>query len=168
MHGGEPAERIVSIPYLAAAVRAVALGEPARSQQQRSRSLRDEAVYAQVFNSAWDLRVYLASLEITRSVETILHGRRTVFETMPIALVHYFAYIYTCRKLGTSGYRPTDVAQLAQQPPREEDVNQIREELTKTGEREEIQGRRFGGVILNKSFFHRFVQERFGGKGPSL
>src|SRR5205085_3142618 len=86
---GKPAERIISISYLAAAVRAIALRDPAKSQRQRSRSLRDEEVYAQVFNPRWDLKVYLASVEITRAVETVLQGRRSVFQTTPIALVHY-------------------------------------------------------------------------------
>lgn len=39
---GKPAERIVSIPYLASAVRAIVLGDPAGSQKQRSRQLRDD------------------------------------------------------------------------------------------------------------------------------
>jgi len=55
---GKPADRIISIPYLAAAVRAIALGEPARSPRQRSRSLRDDQVYETIFNQKWDLKVY--------------------------------------------------------------------------------------------------------------
>jgi len=161
---GKPAERIVSIPYLAAAVRAVALRDPARSQRQRSRSLRDEAVYAQVFNSKWDLNVYLASLEITSAVESILHQRRTVFETPPIALVHYVSYIYACDQLRTSKYSPSEVSQLAGSPPDQQSVSRIRTELIEATGRYAGQGRRFEGILLNKTFFATFVEDRYGSK----
>jgi hypothetical protein len=60
---GKPADRIISVPYLASAVRAIVLGDPARSQKKRSRQLRDDKIYKQVFNEKWDLAVYLASIE---------------------------------------------------------------------------------------------------------
>lgn len=159
---GKPADRIVSVPYLAAAVRAVALREPARSQRQRSKSLRDDAVYSQIFKPKWDLRVYLASLEITRAVEFALHGRRTIFESPPIALVHYVSFVYTCAQLGTNAYEPFDVARLAGLTPNEASVFAIRDELVKATNASVIQGRRFGGIVLNKTLFERFVEEHYG------
>jgi hypothetical protein len=109
---GKPSDRIISMPYLAAAVRAVALGDPAGSPRQRSRSLRDEQVYKQVFNKRWDLNVYLASLEITRAIETVVQPRRLLTNTPPIALVHYVAYVYACSKLGRFECRPDEVAAI--------------------------------------------------------
>lgn len=125
---GKPADRIVSIPYLAAAVRAVALGDPASSQRQRARSLKNDHVYAQVFDPSWDLNVYLASLEITRRVQA-------VFDTPPITLVHHVGFIYACSRLGTKDYKPSEVAQLAGQPPTEEEVLFIRDELIRAESR---------------------------------
>lgn len=158
---GRPAERIVSLPYLAAAVRAIALGDPAQSQRQRSKSLRDDAVYAQVFDPTWDLNVYLASLEITRAVEATLHERRTVFNTLPIALVHHVGFIYTCSVLGKRHYKPDEVAQVAGRPPKAAEIVKIREDLREAGARVHGEGgRRYG--FLGKESFDRFVRERFG------
>lgn len=66
---GKPAERIVSVPYLAAAVRAIALRDPVKSPRQRSKSLRDDDVYNAVFNPEWDLNVFLACIQITRAID---------------------------------------------------------------------------------------------------
>jgi hypothetical protein len=156
---GRPAERIVSLPYLAAAVRAIALGDPAQSQRQRSKSLRDDEVYAQVFNPTWDLNVYLASLEITRAVEATLHEKRTVFDTLPIALVHHVGFIYTCSVLGKRHYKADEVAQIAGHAPKPVDV--IRDELLEAGARMHGErGRRYG--FLARESFERFLRERFG------
>jgi hypothetical protein len=158
---GKPADRIVSMPYLAAAVRAVALGDPAASPRQRSRSLRDDEVYKQVFNQRWDLRVYLASLEITRAVETVLQGRRMLTNTPPIALVHYVAYIYVCSKLGKHQYRPDEVAAVAGFPPEPEEVLRIREELSAIPGAKEREGRFYQGVKLNKGLIEDFARGRY-------
>ena len=159
---GKPAERIVSIPYLAAAVRAVALGDPVRSGRQRARSLREDEVYEQVFNPKWDLRVFLASLEITHKIETVLQARKTIYETPPIALAHFVSYVYTCSRLGRSRYRPQDVAALVGSAPDETEVFAIRDELRAAGARLQIRGRRVEGVALSREFIDEFVQSRFG------
>jgi len=158
---GRPAERIISIPYLAAAVRAIALRDPARSQRQRSKSLRDEKVYKQVFNPRWDLNVYLASLEITRAVESALLVRRTAIESPPIALVHYVAFVYACSRLGKCDYRADETAALAGSPPGADELLRIRDELAKAlgvrlGKENEV-------LRLKKDFVERFVFERYGG-----
>jgi hypothetical protein len=155
---GKPAERIVSLTYLGAAVRAIALGDPARSQNQRSKSMRDDGVYAQLFNSKWDLSVYLASLEITRAVETALHQKRTVFNTLPIALVHHIGFVYVCTVLGKRGYAPNEVAQIAGSPPTEAQVFQIRSELREAATRMGAKGILY---MLRKDLFDQFVRERF-------
>jgi hypothetical protein len=166
---GRPADRIVSIAYLAAAVRAIALGDPVRSQRQRSRSLREESVYSQVFNPRWDLNVYMASVEITRAIETILQTRKTVYETPPISLVHFIAYIFTCAKLGKHRYRPDEVAKLAGKPPQESDVLTIRDELRQAAEQIDASGLRVFGIALNRDFVNQFVKARFGrGQPPQV
>lgn len=157
---GKPADRIVSMPYLAAAVRAVALADPARSPRQRSRSLRDDEVYGEVFDPKWDLVVYLASLEITRSVETVIHRRRTVFDTPPIALVHYVAFAYACLQLGATSYKPDDVGELAARPPNEREVLQICQDLKNAAALADYKGRSVRGVPLNKDFIRRFLSEK--------
>ncbi len=158
---GKPSERIVSLPYLAAAVRAVALRDPARSQRQRSKSLRDDEVYAQVFDPSWDLNVYFSSLEITRAVESNLHHRRTVFDTVPIALVHYFACIYACTVLGKSNYQPQEIVKLAGTTPDPAQIAHIRGQLQEAARSHGARGRRYEGIALSKEFFDKFVRDRF-------
>ncbi|MDX6531180.1 MAG: hypothetical protein QOH41_3470 [Blastocatellia bacterium] len=164
---GKPADRIVSISYLADAVRAIALADPASSQRQRGRALRIDRVYSEIFNTDWDLDVYWASLEITRRVQTVLESERRHFENSPIALVHHVGFIYACSKLGL-GYSPSQVGQLAARLPNDEEVFFIREELRKVKgtqqylgtiplrESSELTLQKFGAEIR---FDHAFVQE---------
>ncbi|MDP2997866.1 MAG: AIPR family protein [Bryobacterales bacterium] len=162
---GRPADRIVSMPYLAAAVRAVALGDPAASPRQRSSSLRDDKVYRQVFNKKWDLGVYLASLEITQAIEAVIQHRRTFTNTPPIALVHFVAYVYACSKLGKHSYRPDEIAAIAGCPPGPEEVLRIRDALSSASDSPELEGGRFyEGVHLSKNLISEFVRSRYGQK----
>jgi hypothetical protein len=158
---GRPADRIISIGYLAAAVRAIALGDPGGSQRQRSRSLRDEAVYAQVFNPGWDLNVYLACVEIVRGVESALQIRGTA-ETLPIAQVHFIGHVYVCQRLGKYRYRPNEVAALAKHAPHEADILSIRDELRRAVTGSSDQVRNVEAIMLNRTVVDIFLRQRFG------
>lgn len=158
---GRPFDRIISIQYLASAVRAIALGEPARSQRQRAKSLRDDKVYKQVFSEKWDLNIYLACLEITRATETAAQAKRKLTDTPPIALVHYIAYVYACEKLGKIKYRPSEVATLVDYPPTPDDVNRIREDLENASKMYKGPGEIYNGIKLSQSFIEWFVRQRF-------
>jgi hypothetical protein len=160
---GRPAERIISIPYLAAAVRAVALRDPASSQRQRSRSLRDDDVYNQVFSSKWDLNIYLACLEITQAVESVIQSKRKINQTPPITLVHYIAFVYTCDKLGRPNFQPQDVASLAGAPPTISEVIAIRSDLEIASRYPGVSEKKYGGIALSKSFIENFMRHRFPG-----
>lgn len=155
---GKPADRIVSVPYLASAVRAIALGDPAKSQKQRSRSLRDDSIYNQIFNHNWDLRVFLASLEITRAIELALRTRRNIWDSAPIALVHYIGYVFTCRCLQKINYAPEEVAILAGHPPSEIEVIKIRDELKQASGYYHKPSKSFQGIKLNIMFIENFVK----------
>jgi hypothetical protein len=143
-------------------VRAVALGDPARSQRQRSRSLREDEVYHQVFNPGWNLNVYLASLEITRAVELVLNVRRSLNDTPPMALVHFVAFAYACSKLGKSTYGPEEVGSLAGSPPGAEDVKRIRDELRAENNDPKRAVSSPRERKLTKRFIEQHVQERLG------
>jgi len=165
---GKPADRIVSIPYLAAAVRAIALGEPARSPRQRSRALRDDAVYDAVFNRQWDLKVYLACIEITRAVDRVLHARRNAWwHAPPMALSHFIGFVYVCERLGKFPHEPEDVVSLIDQPPTLDDVARIREELSTASKQASINERRVKGVLLNSDFVENYVKEKIALASPT-
>ncbi len=159
----KPMDRIVSMPYLASAIRAIALGDPAKSPKQRSKSLRDEETYKQIFVPAWDLNVYLASLEITRSVEVALHTRRNVWDTPPISLVHFIGYVYTCKKLNKHRYSPNEVAQLAGHPPSQKEILEISDELKRASDSSHRPGKTFLGIKLNKMFIDQYVSRLTSG-----
>lgn len=158
---GKPADRIVSMPYLASAVRAIALRDPARSQRQRSKSLRDDAVYSEVFDSSWDLGVYLASLEIIRAVESTLNTRRSIWDSPPIALVHFIGYVYVCEALERPKYSPHDVVSLVGRPPTHERVNEISEALEQASIHFHQPGRSYRGIKLNREFIEDYIKNRF-------
>lgn len=158
---GKPADRIVSVPYLAAAVRAIALGDPAGSQKQRSRSLRDDDTYKMIFNTSWDLNVFLASLNITRAIEVKLNTRRSVWNSPPSRLVHYVGFVYICETLGKYRYNPDEVVSLVGVTPDAEDVARISQELQDASKGAREPGLKYKGIKLSKTFIERFVREKF-------
>ncbi len=153
---GKPAERIVSVPYLAAAVRAIALGDPAKSRRQRSRSLRDDRVYTQVFDPTWDLHVFLTSLEITRAIDIALQTRRNVWDTPPIAFVHYIGFAYVCKCLKKFPYNPKDIISLSGCPPNKEEVMAIRNKLMRLSPKLRT-AQKNTQIKLGKNFIKHFV-----------
>jgi hypothetical protein len=159
---GKPADRIVSVPYLAGAVRAIALGRPGRSARHRSRTLRDQEVYAEIFNPGWDLRVYLASLEIVSAVELALRARKSTYETPPMTAVHFIGYVYVCRSLGRSRYKPIDVSGLAARPPTKPEVLEIQEQLEQAEETFGTRTTNVGKLSLSWPFVDAFVKSLFG------
>ena len=158
---GRPADRIISVPYLAAAVRAVALGDPAKSQKQRSRHLRDDETYNQIFNPKWDLAVFLASLDVIRSVERVIHARRKTWTSPPSTFVHYIGFVYTCEKLNKYPYLPEDVVPLAGTIPSDEDVHRIRDELKDASKEFKGPGRNYAGVKLSDAFIKSYINSKF-------
>lgn len=159
---GKPIERIVTVPYLAAAVRAIALGDPARSQRQRSKSLRDDDTYKQIFDERWDIEVFLASLEITKAVEHAIHKRGSVLDSLPIALVHYLGYLFTCDSLGKPHYNANEVGKLVGKLPTTEKLEALKNELAEASTTHGTPGRRIMGIALNKELFDTFIKQRFG------
>jgi AIPR protein len=158
---GKPEDRIISIPYLAAAVRAIALGEPAKTQRQRSRTLRQDEVYETVFNKTWDLRVYLACIEITRAVESALHSKRNSWwNSLPIALSHFIGFIYVCQRIGKIPYEPEEIIPVLDCLPTKSDVFKIRDELQDASKSSHINERRFKGILLNTSFVESYVKHK--------
>lgn len=123
---GKPADRIVEVTYLASAIRAVALGDPANSPRQRAKSLRDDNIYSKVFSAKWDLSVFLTSLEVVRAVELAINPRKKskkrLGSPMKMRNVHFIAYILVCSILGKSKYRPDEIVPILKNLPSEEDI----------------------------------------------
>jgi len=159
---GKPMDRIISIPYLASAIRAVAMGDPASSPRQRSRSLRDDKIYQAVFDSNWDLKVYQVALEIARTVEHAMHTRRSGWDSPPMALTHFISFVYVCDRLGKFPYRPDEIVTLVGEVPTPEQVQELCTELAIASKPLPARGARFRGVLLRKEFIEEFVRKRLG------
>lgn len=157
---GKPAERIVAVTYLASAVRAVALGDPANSPRQRAKSLREDDVYSKVFNPKWNLSVFLASLEIVRAVELALQQRKKKSELLspPIRLVHFVAFAWVCLKLGKSRYMPDEIIALRVKGPTPEEVKEINRRLHNFTRSAGVPHRGRDGTNLNAAFMDRFLE----------
>jgi hypothetical protein len=71
---GRPKKSIVSIPYLAQAVMAIALREPDNARARPSTLLKSEDDYSRVFSPAHPLPLYLFCVRLLRAVEEALRG----------------------------------------------------------------------------------------------
>ncbi|MEX2305997.1 MAG: AIPR family protein [Pirellulales bacterium] len=117
---GMPAERIVSMTYLASCVRAVALRDPLRARRQRPKFMRVDSQYKQVFDDRWPLDVFVKSLEIVRAAEGGMRTkklfRNTTFGDVHAGAVrdaaYVVAYTWAVRKLGRPSYTPADIVEL--------------------------------------------------------
>jgi hypothetical protein len=165
---GKPADRIITIPYLASAVRAVALGKPADSQKQRAKSLRDDSVYNAIFKEKWDLNLYLASLEIISAVQRQFVKRASVLNAPPMSIVHYIGYIYVCDTLRKIRYTPEEVAALAAKPPSPAEIEGITASLRAASTEyfgdqkpKKAKGTKtYQGIRLNRDFLEHYIRAR--------
>jgi hypothetical protein len=114
-----------------------------------------------VFKQGWDLRIYLACIEISRAVEHALHTRRSAWwNAPPMALSHFISFVYVCERLGKFPYQPEEVVALINEPPTVEVVARIRDELSAASKRELSNERRTKGVLLSTEFVERYVTEK--------
>jgi len=78
LNQNKPNDRICSIAQLGAAVRALAFRTP-RTAAQRQRWIRNDDSYHEVFNERWPLDLFLACVNVTRSVDVIVRSKDTVW-----------------------------------------------------------------------------------------
>lgn len=110
---GLPVEKIVSIPFLAQCVMAVALAQPNNARARPSSLLKDNDDYARVFNPDYPISLYTICVRVVKRVDAILKtdgcpitpGQRTNFR------FHVATYA-VMKALHKSSYQITDVALL--------------------------------------------------------
>jgi hypothetical protein len=124
--------------------------------------LRNDDVYRQVFDKKWNLNVFVASLEITRAVQGIIRETRSS-DVAPIALSHYVAHLYACKKLQRWMYRPDDIASLFDDIPSRSDVELILEEVRAAVEKYHggANARRYRGIPLDRNFIEWFARSTY-------
>lgn len=115
---GMPAERIISIPYLAQAVMAILLREPDNARARPTTLIKNEQDYKRVFNENIGFDIYLFCIRLMKYVE--LQLRQDIKEYVPDFYFGDFrnfrfhvATLYTVMQLGTTQYKATDLKALS-------------------------------------------------------
>jgi len=71
---GKPVKKIVSIPYLAQAVLACALRDPANARARPSSLLKNDETYGRIFSEDYPLEVYFKCASLARRTEDVLRS----------------------------------------------------------------------------------------------
>jgi len=125
---GRPAGRIVAISYLGAAVRAIVLSDPVSSIERKTRWMRDDETYRQIFNKTFSVSTYLTCMEIVKTAEILLRrelsgitiGRSTRRQLAPLISLMYVQMMLKKKK-----FKANEVAKLEGIPPSEADVTKL-------------------------------------------
>ncbi len=99
---GHPYERIISMSYLAASIRALVLKDPFHAQTQKHRWWTKPDNYKTIFDKSNKLEFYVSCINLTKAVEAFLEKSESIRK--PSKLKFFFAYFYVVQKQGTENY----------------------------------------------------------------
>jgi hypothetical protein len=127
---GRPADKIISMSYLGAAVQAIALCNPAKAKEQKTKYMRNDEKYYTVFNDKWDIYVFLVSLELVKFFDLKLrhvrqHGRNYYFFGNLKHLKFIAALIFVCQKLKSINFNPNEIVNLVGKFPDDNEIDNI-------------------------------------------
>lgn len=98
---GKPIRRILTIPYLAQAVMACALSDPANARARPSSLLKNEDAYKRIFSPDYPLDLFLNCPVIVRRVEEVLReSGEDEYRTHLNNIRFYVAMLWTLRQSG--------------------------------------------------------------------
>lgn len=86
---GKPAEKIISIPYLAQSIMAIALQRPDSARARPSSLLKKDEEYRKVFSEQHPIQLYEKTVEIMRRVDTFLRSN-SILEREHQANLRYY------------------------------------------------------------------------------
>lgn len=113
---GKPLDRIISIPYLAQTVMAMALGRPDYARARPSSLLKSDSDYERVFSSATPLPVYLWLARAQRRVDTFLQSSSTPVSGSEFTNLHfYLAMLAATDLVGRPFNRPAHLENAARE-----------------------------------------------------
>jgi hypothetical protein len=108
---GKPADRILSMSYLGAAITALALRDPAGAANQKTKFMQQDVAYRRVFNPKWELSVFRGCVEIQKAVDIAL---RRIGERLPGPFAHHVAYLYACGLFSTADYNVNQIGAITE------------------------------------------------------
>ncbi|MEK6700307.1 MAG: AIPR family protein [Nitrospirota bacterium] len=101
-NSGKPVKKIIGIPFMAQAVIACALLEPANARARPSTLVKDDEAYRRIFNLSYPLDLYYKCAAIARATEHVLKGSTVpdVYREHANNLRFYVATLVTLRLSG--------------------------------------------------------------------
>ncbi|NMO32884.1 AIPR family protein [Streptomyces sp. GMY01] len=113
---GKPLDRIISIPFLAQTVMAMALGRPDYARARPSSLLKSDSDYERVFSSATPLPVYLWLAKAQRHVDAFLQSSATPASGSEFTNLHfYLAMLAATDIVGQPFNRPAHLENAARE-----------------------------------------------------
>ena len=110
---GYPRDKILSIPYLAQAVNAMALREPDNSRGRPASLLKDDKNYTRIFNDRYSINLYWICATTMKKVETYMKSKEANLPSEEkYNLVFHVAMFVTLVMMGRSDYLPKDIVKL--------------------------------------------------------
>jgi hypothetical protein len=110
---GYPRDKILSIPYLAQAVNAMALREPDNSRGRPASLLKDDKNYTRIFNDRNSINLYWICATTMKKVEAYMKSKEASLPSEEkYNLVFHVAMYVTLVMMGGSNYQPKDVVKI--------------------------------------------------------
>jgi hypothetical protein len=127
---GRPADRIVSIPYLAQAVMAMGLSEPDNSRARPTSLMKREEDCDRVFDQNVDLAVYLWAAITMKQVDAFLRSHAVPgWEPVEREFRFHLATLLVGRALGHRTYHPSQLQELVDVSFNEDELIAARDKL---------------------------------------
>jgi hypothetical protein len=110
---GYPRDKILSIPYLAQAVNAMALREPDNSRGRPASLLKDDKNYTRIFNDRNSINLYWICATTMKKIEAYMKSKEANLPSEEkYNLVFHVAMYVTLVMMGGSNYQPKDVVKI--------------------------------------------------------
>ncbi|MFH1011284.1 MAG: AIPR family protein [bacterium] len=127
---GKPADRIISIAYLAQAVMAIILQEPNNARARPTSLTKTDDGYAKVFNPQIHPKFYLFCAKTIKRIGSFFRSEACRFpETYKVNLKFHLAMWLVMRQLGKENYTPADLEALVDFMPDDPILNERHSEL---------------------------------------
>jgi hypothetical protein len=111
---GKGIDKIISIPYLAQAVMAIALQRPDSARARPSSLLKDENDYKKVFSDEHPLQLYAACVMLMKRVDVFLRSEEIGLNRKDQTNLRYYVAMVAAMKVtGTEHLKSSHVASLA-------------------------------------------------------
>ncbi len=110
---GYPRDKILSIPYLAQAVNAMALREPDNSRGRPASLLKEDKNYTRIFNDDYSVKLYWICATTMKKVEAYMRSKEANLPSEEkYNLVFHVAMYVALVMMGRSNYQPKDIVKI--------------------------------------------------------